>query len=54
MNPIALGMILLGILIFVVGLLFFSKQKKTAGIVISFVGLGTAAAPILITLFLFG
>ena len=54
MNPIALGMIVIGILILVIGLLMFAKQKKTAGIVISFVGLGTAAAPLIITLFLFG
>jgi hypothetical protein len=54
MNPIALRMILLGILIFVMGLLLLAKQKKTAGIVISVVGLGTAAAPLIITLFLFG
>jgi hypothetical protein len=54
MNPIALGMIAIGILIFVVGLLLLAKQKKTAGIAISFVGLGTVAAPLIVTLFLFG
>ena len=54
MNPIALGMIAIGILIFVVGLLLLAKQKKTAGIVVSFVGLGTVAAPLIVTLFLFG
>ena len=54
MNPIAIGMFVIGILIFVLGLLMIAKQKKTAGMIISFVGLGTAAAPLVITLMLFG
>ena len=52
MNPLALGLVVLGGLLIVLGLLLVSKHKIT-GIAISLVGLVTAVAPFLITLLLF-
>jgi urea transporter len=53
MNPIALGMVALGALLLVLGLLLVAKRRKATGIAISLLGLGTAAAPFVITFFLF-
>ena len=53
MNPIALGMVALGALLLVLGLLMVAKHRKATGIAISLLGLGTAAAPFVITFFLF-
>jgi hypothetical protein len=53
MNPIALGMVALGVVLLVVGLLLVAKRSKVTGIAISLLGLGTAAAPFVITFFLF-
>ena len=52
MNPIALGMIALGALLLGVGVLLLVKRRKAAGIAISLMGLGIAAAPFVITFFL--
>jgi hypothetical protein len=52
MNPIALGMVALGALLIIIGLLLIAKRRKATGIAISLLGLGTAAAPFVITLFL--
>ena len=51
MNPVALGMVVLGALLFGLGLLSV-KRKKAVGIAISLIGLGIAAAPFIITSFL--
>ena len=53
MNPIALGMIALGVLLLVSGLLLAAKRRKATGIAISLLGLGIAVAPFVITFFLF-
>jgi hypothetical protein len=53
MNPIALGMVVLGALLLAVGLLLVAKRRKATGIVVSLLGLGTAAAPFIITFFLY-
>ena len=53
MNPIALGMVALGALLLVLGLLLAARRRKAAGIAISLLGLGIAAAPFVITFFLF-
>jgi len=53
MNPIALGMVALGALLLVLGLLLVAKRRKATGIAVSLLGLGAAAAPFIITFFLF-
>ena len=52
MNPIAVGMVALGSLLLGLGLLLVAKRRKAIGIAISLIGLGTAAAPFVITSFL--
>jgi hypothetical protein len=52
MNPVALGMVILGALLLGVGLLLMAKRRKATGIAISLIGLVTAAAPFFITSFL--
>ena len=51
-NPMALGVIALGILLLLCGLVLIAKRIKTAGIVIILVGLGAMATPWLISLYL--
>ena len=51
-NPLALGMVALGILLLLCGLVLIAKHLKTAGIVISVLGLGALATPWLISLYL--
>jgi hypothetical protein len=53
MNPIAVGMVALGVLLLVFGLLMLAKQRKAIGFTLSVLGLGTAAAPFVITFLLF-
>lgn len=53
MNLIALGMVILGILLLILGLLLLTQHRKATGIIIILVGLGTASAPFVITFFLF-
>ena len=51
-NPLALGMVALGILMLLCGLVLIAKRIKTVGIVLSLVGLGAMATPWLISLYL--
>ena len=51
-NPLALGMMALGIILLLCGLVLIAKRIQTAGIVISVVGLGALATPWLISLYL--
>ena len=51
-NPLALGMMALGILLLLCGLVLIAKRIKTAGIVISVLGLGAMVTPWLISLYL--
>ena len=51
-NPLALGMVAFGILLLLCGLVLIAKRLKTAGIVISVLGLGALATPWLISLYL--
>ena len=53
MNPTAIGMVALGALLLVLGLLLVAKHRKATGIAVSLLGLGIAAAPFVITYFLF-
>jgi hypothetical protein len=53
MNPIALGMVALGIVLFVSGSILAARHRKATGIAISLLGLGMAAAPFVITFLLF-
>ncbi len=50
-NPLALGMMALGVVLLLCGLVLIAK-RKTAGIVISVVGLGALAIPWLVSLYL--
>ncbi len=51
-NPLALGMVALGILLLLCGLVLIAKRLRTAGIVISVLGLSALATPWLISLYL--
>ena len=51
-NPLALGMMALGIILLLCGLVLIAKHIQAAGIVISVVGLGVMAIPWLISLYL--
>ena len=51
-NPIALVMMALGVLLLLFGLFLVVKRIKIAGIVISLLGLGMAAVPWLVSFFL--
>ncbi len=51
-NPIALGMVALGILLLLFGFVLIAKRIKTVGIVVSLLGLGAMATPWLISLYL--
>ena len=53
MNPIAVGIVAFGTLLFVFGLLMLLKRRKAIGFTLSFLGLGTAVAPFVITFLLF-
>jgi hypothetical protein len=53
MNPIAVGMVAFGILLLVFGLLMLAKHRRAIGFTLSFLGLGTAVAPFVITFLLF-
>jgi uncharacterized membrane protein HdeD (DUF308 family) len=53
MNPIVIGMVALGILLFVLGLFVVARRRKATGIVISLLGLATLITPFIITYFLF-
>jgi hypothetical protein len=51
-NPIALVMIALGILLLLFGIVLVVKHVKIAGIVISLLGLGVMAVPFLVSFYL--
>ncbi len=51
-NPLALGMMAFGIILLLCGLVLTARRIRTAGIVISVVGLGAMAIPWLISLYL--
>ena len=52
MNPFALGMIALGAALLLSGWWFAAKRRKATGIVLSVLGLATAATPFVATFFL--
>ena len=52
MNPIAVGMVAIGVLLLVLGLYLVTQHRKVAGIVVSLIGLGAAATPFAVTFFL--
>ncbi len=53
MNMIAVGTIAFGALLLVLGLLLLAKRRKAIGFTLSFLGLGIAIAPFVITYLLF-
>ena len=53
MNPFALGMIVLGAVLLLLGWRFAAKRRKATGIAISLLGLAAAATPFVTTLILF-
>ena len=53
MNPIALGMAALGILLFGLGLRLVARQRQVIGWVLSGLGLVALIAPFVITFLLF-
>ena len=52
MNPFALGMIVLGTVLLLLGWRFAARRRKATGIAISLLGLAAAAAPFVTTLIL--
>jgi hypothetical protein len=53
MNPIALFLLLVGVVLFGMGLRFVRQYRKTAGLTLIVAGLVVAAAPLISTFFLF-
>ena len=51
-NPIAVVMMALGLLLLLFGIFLVVKRRKIAGIVISLLGLGVAAVPWFVSLYL--
>jgi len=45
MNPLALGLIVLGIVLLIVGILSLTRNKRTQGLVLSIAGLIAIAVP---------
>ena len=52
MNPFALGLITLGIILLLFGILFFTESKKTKGAIFSLMGIIAIAAPFIVSYFL--
>lgn len=52
MNPIALGIYVLGILMFVGGILFFLIRKRKVGIVVAVLGILIAIFPFAVNIWL--
>ena len=52
MNPLALGLITLGILLLFLGIFFFTKSKKKTGATFSLLGIIAIATPFVISYFL--
>lgn len=53
MNMIAVGTIAFGVSLLILGLLLLAKRRKAIGFALSFLGLGIAIAPFVITFWLF-
>ena len=51
-NPIAFGIMALGVVFLLFGLFLLAKRRKAAGIAISLLGLGVAAVPFLVSFFI--
>jgi hypothetical protein len=51
-NPIATGVIALGIFLFLFGIALVVRHRKTVGIAISVLGLAAVAFPLLVSLYL--
>ena len=54
MNPLALGLMALGIALLLVGIYSFMKDKKIIGTILAVLGIAAIAAPFLISYFLAG
>lgn len=52
MNPLAIGLIALGIVLLLFGIFSLVKNKRTTGLALSVMGLLAIAAPFLISYFL--
>lgn len=52
MNPIALGLIGIGVVLLLFGIFSMVKNKRTAGIIFSSLGLMAIATPFLVSYFL--
>jgi hypothetical protein len=52
MNPIALGLIVLGIVLLLYGISSLMKNKRTKGLVFSIAGLLVSATPFVVSYFL--
>jgi hypothetical protein len=52
MNPIAFGMIVLGVILLLFGLFFVRQRRRAAGIAMSLLGVGAAAVPFLVSYYL--
>jgi len=53
MNPIALGMVVLGLALIALGVFLAARRRSGAGMAISLIGLAVLAAPFVITFLLF-
>jgi hypothetical protein len=49
MNPIAVAMIVLGVVLLLFGLFLVLRRRKATGIAISLLGVGAAAVPFLVS-----
>ena len=49
MNPLALGLMGIGALLFGLGLLLAIKRQRAVGIVVSLLGIATAAVPVVVS-----
>jgi hypothetical protein len=52
MNPIALTVIALGVLLFLIGLVLFAKHIKVTGIALALLGVSLAACPLALSFYL--
>jgi len=52
MNPIAIGLIMIGIVLLLFGIFSLTKSKRTKGLAFSIAGLLAIAAPFVISYFL--
>ncbi len=52
MNPIAFGLVMFGIALLLFGLFLALKRRKSIGMAISFLGIGIAAIPFIVSFYL--